>query len=137
MLVVAANADTIRMTYILWRNPTQRAQLVEAAKARSGTPSGASQDTNNQALQDLDNLLGWGSKGTTAPEPSNCWELWGRRILGWFITLVAVSLGAPFWFDLLNKVVNLRNTGTKPKTVDASSSSPPKAPPAAAPATGG
>ena len=23
-------------------------------------------------------------------------------------------LGAPFWFDLLNKVVNLRGTGNKP-----------------------
>ena len=28
--------------------------------------------------------------------------------------LLAVMLGAPFWFDLLNKVTNLRGTGAKP-----------------------
>ena len=37
------------------------------------------------------------------------------NILGWLITALAVSLGAPFWFDLLNRLVKLRGTGTKPK----------------------
>jgi len=25
-------------------------------------------------------------------------------------------MGAPFWFDLLNKISNLRGTGTKPQS---------------------
>ena len=29
---------------------------------------------------------------------------------GWFITALALSLGAPFWFDLLNKFMKLRNS---------------------------
>jgi hypothetical protein len=29
---------------------------------------------------------------------------------GWLITAFALSLGAPFWFDLLNKVVKLRTS---------------------------
>jgi hypothetical protein len=29
---------------------------------------------------------------------------------GFFITAIAVSLGAPFWFDLLNKVMKLRTS---------------------------
>jgi hypothetical protein len=33
------------------------------------------------------------------------------KILGWFFTAMAVSYGAPFWFDLLNKLVNLRGNG--------------------------
>jgi hypothetical protein len=33
---------------------------------------------------------------------------------GWLITALAISLGAPFWFDLLNKFVQLRGTGAKP-----------------------
>jgi hypothetical protein len=31
-------------------------------------------------------------------------------ILGWFITALAISLGAPFWFDLLNKFMKLRSS---------------------------
>jgi len=30
--------------------------------------------------------------------------------IGWFITALALSLGAPFWFDLLNKFMKLRNS---------------------------
>jgi len=35
-------------------------------------------------------------------------------IFGWVLTALAVSLGAPFWFDLLNKVIRLRAAGPKP-----------------------
>ena len=35
--------------------------------------------------------------------------------LGWFMTALAVSLGAPFWFDLLNKVVSVRHGIRKPE----------------------
>ncbi|UBF23734.1 hypothetical protein K9N68_18395 [Kovacikia minuta CCNUW1] len=37
-----------------------------------------------------------------------------RRIAGWLVTGIAISMGAPFWFDLLGKVMNVRNTGSKP-----------------------
>jgi hypothetical protein len=30
---------------------------------------------------------------------------------GWIITVLAIALGAPFWFDFLNRFMNLRNTG--------------------------
>ena len=29
---------------------------------------------------------------------------------GWFITALAISLGAPFWFDTLNKFMVVRST---------------------------
>ena len=32
-------------------------------------------------------------------------------IVGWLFTIAAVSLGAPFWFDLLGKVARLRAAG--------------------------
>jgi hypothetical protein len=35
-------------------------------------------------------------------------------LLGFLITAFAISLGAPFWFDLLNRFVNLRVSGAKP-----------------------
>lgn len=37
-----------------------------------------------------------------------------RMLLGWIVTGIAIAMGAPFWFDLLGKVVNVRNAGAKP-----------------------
>jgi hypothetical protein len=36
-------------------------------------------------------------------------------LAGLIITALALSLGAPFWFDLLNKLVSLRGAGVKPE----------------------
>jgi len=38
-----------------------------------------------------------------------------ERLGGWVITILAVSLGAPFWFDVLNKFMNARNAGKPPE----------------------
>lgn len=41
---------------------------------------------------------------------------WLITIIGWLITALALSLGAPFWFDLLNKMMQLRGSiGTSGK----------------------
>ncbi len=37
------------------------------------------------------------------------------HFFGWLITVIAASLGAPFWFDLLNKFMNVRAAGKPPK----------------------
>ncbi|SDP94234.1 TIGR02594 family protein [Rhodoferax sp. OV413] len=43
-------------------------------------------------------------------------QLWNAAlngaILGWLMTAVALSLGAPFWFDTLGRLVKLRASGT-------------------------
>lgn len=38
-----------------------------------------------------------------------------KMLLGWMLSGIAIAMGAPFWFDLLSKIVNVRNTGSKPK----------------------
>ena len=43
-----------------------------------------------------------------------------KHIVGWFATFFAILLGAPFWFDMLNKIGNLRGTGPKPATSEES-----------------
>lgn len=43
------------------------------------------------------------------PQPA-----WYLKVPGLILTWAAVSLGAPFWFDVLNKLVNLRQTGLPP-----------------------
>ena len=35
---------------------------------------------------------------------------------GWLLTGLAVSIGAPFWFDLLQKLLRVRATGVKPNS---------------------
>jgi hypothetical protein len=37
-----------------------------------------------------------------------------RMLSGWLISGVAIAMGAPFWFDLLSKLMNVRNSGSKP-----------------------
>lgn len=39
---------------------------------------------------------------------------WIIKIMGILITTFAGSLGAPFWFQLLNKIVDLRAAGKQP-----------------------
>lgn len=43
------------------------------------------------------------------------WTDWVLRFFGLLWTGLALSLGAPFWFDTLQRFVNIRGTGTKPE----------------------
>ncbi len=40
---------------------------------------------------------------------------WISKLIGLLLTAGAVSLGAPFWFDIANKFVSVRSSGTKPE----------------------
>jgi hypothetical protein len=39
------------------------------------------------------------------------------HLFGWLLSVAAVSLGAPFWFDTLSRFINIRGAGPaeKPK----------------------
>jgi len=42
-------------------------------------------------------------------------DSWLRaKFTGLLISILAVSMGAPFWFDVLNKLVNVRLVGKRP-----------------------
>lgn len=41
------------------------------------------------------------------------------KVLGWFLTAFAGSLGAAYWFAAISKVINIRSTGPKPASVPA------------------
>lgn len=67
--------------------------------------------------------LGWRCHCSLHPEEICVRENFNyRSIIGWLLTALAISLGAPFWFDLLNKFIQLRGSkkGTdKPVTAGA------------------
>src|SRR6266850_1006572 len=58
--------------------------------------------------------IGW-TRAEGDPRSLNIsWQGWLLRIIGWLVTALALSLGAPFWFDMLNKFIVVRST-VKPK----------------------
>jgi hypothetical protein len=123
------NADTISITQTLFRDPTLRAGLVATAQeiAKKPTDNSPGEDQKNIKLvkEELNRLqfpLGWTRESIATlgwtKEPFHIWNtLWQTLIkaIGLFLTGLAVSLGAPFWFDMLNKFINLRAAGTKPE----------------------
>lgn len=47
----------------------------------------------------------------------------GRRPLGYLLLAFAICLGAPFWFDLLQKLIKIRGSGKKEETGDGNTAS--------------
>jgi len=69
----------------------------------------------SEQIKDYNLPLGWTKKaGLPTDKPKGGWA-WLMKIIGLSITALAVSLGSNFWFDMLNKLVNLRGAGNKPK----------------------
>ena len=60
--------------------------------------------------------------GGSAIEPSQFYPIAANdlpdKAAGLVLTVLMLSLGAPFWFDMLNKLVNLRASGAKPEPAD-------------------
>ncbi len=54
-----------------------------------------------------------------SPSPPDHATNWFVKLAGIILTAVAAAQGAPFWFDVLKKVVNLRGTGANPAEKEA------------------
>jgi len=66
-----------------------------------------------KAIQELHIPLGWTTQKTDPRLPANVPQ-WGFKVLGLLLTGIALSFGAPFWFDLLGRLINLRASGPPP-----------------------
>jgi hypothetical protein len=111
-LVVAVifNADTIQIATRLWGDPGLRVAVADAASRVVEDCAEISECPELQGLPALEAQLrrfpmGWGSGANFAP-----WSF-----AGWALTALALSLGAPFWFDALNKLNIVRASGPKPQ----------------------
>ena len=86
-----------------------RASIVSAAQGTD--KSILAPNTNLKQLQtnfqQIQPAPGW----TTPPATASDWIL---KIVGLLATSFAVSLGAPFWFDTLSKIMQFRATGNPP-----------------------
>lgn len=151
---VALNADTIVIARSLSSDPALRAAVVAQAQATAreapapppagqpGPPQGsvtADLERRITALASLGLPVGWtdepgesfrrwpgwypGDQGAVA------WaDTWRETVryhgLGWLLTALASSLGAPFWFDMLKKVITIRSAGKVPDAQATSPSAP-------------
>jgi hypothetical protein len=110
IIVAVGNIDSVRIARSLSGiNSPLRDSIKTAAQSfvEQNLQQGDAEKQLSNATEAIGNLalpIGWVKAGF---EPST--------ILGWLITALAASLGAPFWFDLLNRFVNVRASGKAPE----------------------
>lgn len=133
VLAISFNVDSIRIVQQLEKNPEKVQELVKiagdvkekvaVAEAKAGTSNDSSSQTTSfqdlakrqdqwiEGANEFMNMglpIGWYD---TTQESNHL----GLRLLGWFITALAGTLGAPFWFDAISKLFAIRGAGKKPE----------------------
>jgi hypothetical protein len=114
----------MNVTNVLWHSTDKREAIAVQAQsfvashtdAASGAPPDLSETINQ--LQSLPVPLGWTPELLHRTEPS----AWLFSLTGWLVTGFAISLGAPFWFDLLQKLMNINVRGAGPRPASTSGS---------------
>jgi hypothetical protein len=144
-VTVGFNADSVHVATTLWGDQASRASVIAVATEMSrgrapGSPGDidetklkAAAEATRQTIGPLP--IGWHCRasGETHDLRSDIASYWGCVkstvvedpvvVIGWIVTAAALSLGAPFWFDLLQKFVNIRGAGEKPEREDAKATS--------------
>lgn len=140
LAALVMNADSIRIAQALARDRALRESVVAVAQEQvksnplpAPQPPAQSDDEAIQAyaaalqqqlntvsarIRDVEGLglpLGWeAAEFQTTGDTPRAWYQWVilvvLKLLGLLSTAVAVSIGAPFWFDLLNKFMVVRST---------------------------
>ena len=125
---LAINVDSISVATKLWASPALRTYTIAAAsdyeKAHAAPDSTAASSTDDStrkaqdalgSLQSLGLPVGWdGNKYSWwhgwDTKSRHSWLGFGLALVGWILTAIAMTLGAPFWFDLLNQFMVVRST---------------------------
>jgi hypothetical protein len=119
IVAIVANVDTIRIAHKLYNDPGQRQLAVAMAGSIVSEPQPGQGTTAASAAREgarADSLAGVMLRRLDALELPIGWpdqefaRDWYMRVIGWLITGFAISFGAPFWFDLLNKMMVIRST---------------------------
>jgi hypothetical protein len=126
VFAVSLNVDTILLANRLSHDSALRAALVSHAEAAAKMPPPSSSGSAtieqdeaalNRTITQLNTLqlpIGW-----AGPDKDLQWlglkDAIERHLVGWVLTAFAATLGAPFWFDLLNRFVNIRSAGKAPE----------------------
>jgi hypothetical protein len=130
VVTLLSNADTLYVVQRLWGDGALRASVVAAAQAyESSQPASSDTKLEERLKGQIEQVassglpVGWSWREgslcarSAAPGAERCWSptAFDRAFLflGWIVTALALSLGAAFWFDVLNKALQLRGSGPK------------------------
>ncbi len=121
-IAVVINADTFAIFKNLANDRPLRSAIVAQAQSLKDTSKDATANENIQnkvnTLLQMGLPIGWNWKSDLNPKaianlnaiPELSFNGWFFKIMGWLVTGLAISLGAPFWFDILNKIMVIRST---------------------------
>jgi hypothetical protein len=130
LLAVVVNGDTFRVSQALWNDASLRSGIADSASAVIAKKAEAQPDNvKSDSVKDaLDKIKGWQDELRPLPLGWNADPLTDKfsvsfdfalalfvKLGGLLLTGFAISLGAPFWFDLLGRFVQIRGTGKKPE----------------------
>jgi hypothetical protein len=112
------NADTFMVVKQLWSDQALRNMVVAEATAEASLQNRVSSPMLGQVQEALQTAkvppIGWAlTPGDTRGFPHGA-IAWFEKVLGILFSVVAVSMGAPFWFDMVNKFINVRLSGGPP-----------------------
>ncbi|MCC3584199.1 MAG: hypothetical protein JGK24_08970 [Microcoleus sp. PH2017_29_MFU_D_A] len=125
-IALAANADSINIVNRLSKDSMLRSTVNLYAKQLVEKNANTKLDnlTNltkvqNQVDRALDNValpFGWSEPNRLELDAQGNVLLPAlmAKLFGWMLSGVAISMGAGFWFEALNKIINIRNAGKKP-----------------------
>lgn len=136
------NADSITIAKDLYKNPAQRTAIVTQAEQMMKTAAAPREEATDNALTG-DQAAALAKTLGQLHATGLSWG-WGKewrdldgfgllvKLLGILLTAIAASLGAPFWFDLLKKVITIRAVGKPPAESGATAPAAPVARPVVA-----
>jgi len=119
LLTILFNIDSIHLFQTLWQHPAMAAHI-------TAVPDGLDADVMAQ-LWVLP--IGW---QTFPPVLDAAFAL---QASGWLVTAGTTLFGAPFWFDILQRAINLRGTGAKPAPLNVEQAMAPASAPSSAPSS--
>lgn len=118
LLAVGLNVNTLTVAQRLWSDAPLRGAVVAQAREAAPPPAADKQgveaaltnvESGLKTIGGLSLPVGWDK----AVRPR--WSSWYYAVAGWVLTALAISMGAPFWFDLLGRVARLRSSGARPQ----------------------
>jgi len=109
VLTLYFDLDTLQIARKLSTDAESRAAVVEIAKGLPAEKPEASLKTIQEETSKLRYILVPENKDEASAKLPLWKKLKRMASPGYLLTILALSLGAPFWFDLLNKFVGLRS----------------------------
>ncbi len=121
VVVLVFGLDSIDLMKRIYHDePLRNAIVASSAKSVPGDSVAYEQyQAVSSRIDELKLPIGWPVPVDLAS--SSFWNVVLEKLPGLLITALALSFGAPFWFDVLNKIMNLRLSGNKPEKSTASS----------------